>query len=329
MRVGSGKQTRLGKAFEYACVYALYSRYKDSQKVIVEDTPQLRTAKRHFEESKEEQTKFSAAASAAVRVINCLEPRLQFPNGDGPLYLGVQPDSAGEKGDVRDVLCIRKGTWEIGFSCKHNHRAVKHSRLSDTIDFGKDWFGYPCSDIYFSEVEPKFTELRQIRDESRVVGTLAMWNSMSNKAEDYYEPILRSFKDELTRLSKQHDDVPEKLIRYLIGENDFYKVIADDTHRITWVEAFNVNGTLNALSGRHRPIATIPRLKVPTRFLDIEFKRDQGKLSKNTIVVTCDNGWQISMRIHNASSKIEPSLKFDVELISRPNSLFSQDEPWH
>ena len=34
------------------------------------------------------------------------------------------------------------------------------------------------------------------------------------------------------------------------------------------------------------------------------------------------------MRIHSASSKIEPSLKFDVQLISFPTSVHVQVEPW-
>ena len=46
------------------------------------------------------------------------------------------------------------------------------------------------------------------------------------------------------------------------------------------------------------------------------------------IEVVCDEGWQISMRIHNASSRVEPSLKFDVQLISFPSSVYAQVEPW-
>lgn len=37
----SGSQTKLGKAFEYACVIALYDKYRDTQDVIVEDTARL------------------------------------------------------------------------------------------------------------------------------------------------------------------------------------------------------------------------------------------------------------------------------------------------
>lgn len=34
------------------------------------------------------------------------------------------------------------------------------------------------------------------------------------------------------------------------------------------------------------------------------------------------------MRIHSASSRVEPSLKFDVNLISLPSSVHTQIEPW-
>lgn len=65
-----------------------------------------------------------------MRIIKRLEPQLTEPNGNEPLFLSLQADAEGIKGDVRDVLCIRKKNgWEIGLSCKHNHHAVKHSRL--------------------------------------------------------------------------------------------------------------------------------------------------------------------------------------------------------
>ncbi|MGN1195752.1 MAG: HaeIII family restriction endonuclease [Acutalibacteraceae bacterium] len=44
--------------------------------------------------------------------------------------------------------------------------------------------------------------------------------------------------------------------------------------------------------------------------------------------IACDEGWSLTMRIHNASSKIEPSLKFDVQLASFPSSIHAQVEPW-
>ena len=50
--------------------------------------------------------------------------------------------------------------------------------------------------------------------------------------------------------------------------------------------------------------------------------------SNNTVEIVCDEGWALTMRIHNASSKVEPSLKFDVQLVSLPNSIHAQVEPW-
>jgi hypothetical protein len=237
--------------------------------------------------------------------------------------LSIQADSQGQIGDVRDVLCIRnQNDWEIGLSCKHNHRAVKHSRLSATINFGTEWFGILCSPEYFNTVTPIFNELRIIRENSDAT---AKWSDVDRKNERFYIPVLNAFMDELRRLDEANPlTIPEKLIRYLIGRNDFYKVITNDRKRTTLVEAINIEGTLNRPSEGRRSIVNVSRLRLPTRFYNIDFKAN----SETTIVVVCDEGWTISMRIHNASSRIEPSLKFDVNLISLPNTIHSQVEPW-
>jgi hypothetical protein len=263
------------------------------------------------------------AANAATRVVVRLEPQLEHPNRNIPLFLSLQADSQGQLGDVRDVLCIRKqNEWEIGLSCKHNHRAVKHSRLSATIDFGSDWFGIPASQEYFKTVTPIFDELRTIREKSSAT---ALWSDIDDKADKYYAPVLRAFMEELCRLDAANPlTVPEKLIRYLIGKNDFYKVITDSSRKTTRVEAINIAGTLNRPSGGKQSIVNIARLKLPTRFYNVDFKTN----SNTTIAVVCDEGWTVSMRIHNASSRVEPSLKFDVNLVSLPNTIHAQVEPW-
>lgn len=325
--MANGIQTANGKAFEYACVLGLYNELSAIQKIEIVDSPQLKTASSLYESMEEKmQATLDKAANAAARVIRRLEPQLWEANGNEPLYLSIQPDSAGIAGDVRDVLCLRKQNgWQIGFSCKHNHHAVKHSRLSDTIDFGKDWLGIPCSTNYFNKVVPLFSKLRKYRDDSKKDGKPILWNEIDNKADNYYRPILQAFMDELSKIdSENKGKVPEALIRYLLGRYDFYKVITDDRNRTTRVEAINIAGTLNANSGKEKPITKVPMLKMPTQFYHIGFKPE----SDNTIEVVCDEGWQISMRIHNASSKVEPSLKFDVQLVSFPSSLFTQTEPW-
>ncbi len=323
----AGIQTKYGKAFEYACVISLKTDLSGHQKVEVEESAAMNSAKADYE-SVDETMKgdLIKAADASVRVIKRLEPQLWNSEGNEPLFIAIQSDSAGIKGDVRDVLCIRKQNgWEVGLSCKHNHHAVKHSRLSATIDFGKDWLEVPCSAEYFSKVVPLFSELGQMRDDSKANGKPMLWESIDDKAERYYIPLLKAFMTELVRIDKESDkNIPEALIKYLLGRNDFYKVITDDKNKTTRVEAINISGTLNAESGKNKSITKIPLLKMPSKFYHIDFKEN----SDNTVEVVCDEGWQISMRIHNASSKVEPSLKFDVQLVSFPSSVYTQTEPW-
>lgn len=324
-------QTSNGKAFEYACLKAIYDTLSPTLDMSIDDSPQYRTAKSFYDNLPlDEQKKYNKSAMAAIRVIVRLEPQLQHNNIDLPLYLSIQTDANGIAGDVRDVLCIRRqNNWQVGLSCKHNHHAVKHSRLSSTIDFGQDWFGFPCSEEYFSAVTPLFSQLEHLRDESKASGSPALWSSVENKAQMYYIPILDAFLAELNRLATAHPDVPSRLIHYLLGRYDFYKVITDDARKTTRIEAINIAGTLNRPFHEMRSIVNISPLSLPTRFYHTGFKqKPDGSFSDNTIEVVCDNGWAISMRIHNASSKIEPSLKFDVNLISLPSSVHAQVEPW-
>ncbi|MEE0273575.1 MAG: HaeIII family restriction endonuclease [Coprococcus eutactus] len=50
--------------------------------------------------------------------------------------------------------------------------------------------------------------------------------------------------------------------------------------------------------------------------------------STNAVEMFLDNGWQLSFRIHNASTKVEPSLKFDVQFIGMPTSLLNIECKW-
>ena len=153
---------------------------------------------------------------------------------------------------------------------------------------------------------------------------LPLWNDIDNKAERYYIPVLKAFLKELRRLADQHPDVPRKLVEYMLGRHDFYKVIADDRHKTTRVEAINIAGTLNCPANGHRSIVDVARLKLPTRFYHMDFVSGFD----NKIEIVCDEGWAMTMRIHNASSKVEASLKFDVQLESLPKSVHAQVEPW-
>lgn len=314
-------QTKLGKAFEYACLQSLQSHLIDNQIVKLEENTSLSVTRSFYESADAKmKKKMNLGADAAVKVILRLEPQLENSSTNIPLILSVQEDAKGIVGDVRDVLCVRKqNEWEIGISCKHNHSAIKHSRLSSLIDFGKQWFDIPCSKQYFERIDQLFDELKEMKKNNM------LWRDVVNKDKRFYIPLLNAFMEELKRLDVNNPRiVPERMLHYLLGRKDFYKVITLDTKRLTQVQAFNIYGTLNRNSGSIRPQTKIQQLNMPTKFYDIDFKMN----SSNTINITCDGGWAISMRIHSASSKVEPSLKFDIGLIGVPATLYKHYESW-
>jgi len=317
-----GNQVMHGKAFEYACLNEIYNFLNIDQSVSVIKDSSYYNAKNFFETlDSSTRLRMELAAKAAIRVLIRLEPLLNNSLGNTPLYLQIQEDAQGKKGDVRDILAIRRqNNWEIGISAKNNHSAVKHSRLSGTIDFGKEWLGLKCSKEYFDEIKPLFDKLNDFRQQG------LKWSELPDKEGDYYIPILEAFKEELKRLSKQSvkPSIPSRLLSYLLGRNDFYKVIAHYEIETTEIQAFSLYGTLNRPAGNIQPEAHLPIVKLPNNFYNIQFKPD----SNNTVLIICDEGWQISARIHNAKTEIEPSLKFDIQLIGVPTTLQRYHEPW-
>ncbi len=144
-----------------------------------------------------------------------------------------------------------------------------------------------------------------------------LWRSLGDYHTSVYIPILNSFKKELIFLDSENPGVvAKKLVEYLLGKKDFYKIIK--SNKKVEIQAYNLHGTLNQPFKKIKPKAKIQKLKLPNKIIDISFQEG----SKTTLNVTLNEGWQISFRIHNASSRIEPSLKFDINLISTPNSLF-------
>ncbi len=311
-------QTKNGKAFEYALLKEFLERLKTITVVtIVENAPYLTALKCYLSFNEKEQGHYSLVASFAVNFLLDIEPRLSngISNKD-LLQLEIVSDKVGQSGDVRDVLAIRSlQKWEIGISAKNNHRAIKHSRLSNDIDFGQKWLGISCSNTYFQDVKPIFDNLEKLRKTSRAT---TKWDTLGDYHTSIYVPILDAFRKELLRLDKENPGVVAKrLTEYLIGNQDFYKVIKGN--KKVEIQAYNLHGTLNLSYESIKPKAKVPRLKFPNRLIEIVFQEN----SKTTLLVTLNEGWQISFRIHNASSRIEPSLKFDINLVSAPHTLFT------
>lgn len=312
------KQTTNGKAFEYALLNEFSERLKQVTQVTVIKNDIFNNALNCFETfSQKEKDAYSLNASFAVNFLLDIEPRLSnHINQDDILELEIVADKVGQSGDVRDVLAIRSSQqWEIGISAKNNHRAVKHSRLSNDINFGEKWIGISASTNYFATIQPIFDNLSELRTSSKAT---MKWQSLGDYHSSVYVPILNAFKDELIKLDRENPGVvASRLVEYLIGNQDFYKVIKGKNK--VEIQAYNLHGTLNLPFENIKPKAKIQRLKLPNRLIEVVYQDN----SQTTLLVTLNEGWQISFRIHNASSRIEPSLKFDINLVSAPHSLFS------
>ena len=315
----SSKCNDQGRAYEYITLLTLHSEISKIRRAEIVKNNSLEAARNAWDNmSKSMQSLMSMSAHSFVPDIFDLEPLILEDDGD-VVELLIQKDKSGEDGDVRDILIARSGIkWEIGLSMKHNHFAVKHSRLSHLIDFGEKWYGVPCSESYWQSVMPIFDYLQEQKRKGKA------WFELSDKSERVYVPLLKAFMQELRLTYGNHKELPQKMVEYLLGEFDFYKVVSIDNQRMTQINTFNLHGTLNKNGKRNKAKATIPRVLLPTRIVSLDFKPG----SDNTIELYLDGGWQFSFRIHNASTMVESSLKFDIQIIGMPTTIVTINCRW-
>jgi len=312
------QQTKQGKSFEYACLKSIECRASSFQKVIIGKSKAFEKAKEYYERMPANKRQYlDEAADAATNFLFRYEPMLS-KRTLSPLYITIQEDKKGQEGDVRDVVCYKEDeSWQIGLSCKHNHDAAKHSRLSRSIDFGEIWFDSPCSSNYFDEINPIFDELDEYKEKG------ALWEDIDEKESSIYSPLLDAFLKEMKHLNDTNPAIAEKLVRYMIGKNDFYKIVSVEKNRCTEIIPYNLTGTMNQPAGGNKPTSRFEKIVYPTRIVFME-KKDNNKAT-----IVCDNGWSFSLRIHNASKAVELSLKFDVRVISNPASAGKIIIPWN
>lgn len=315
----SKKSNDQGRAYEYACIQSLREEISKIRPCVIIENSSLETAKRAWETlSDDDKNIYHLSSRAAVTQIFILEPRITEGEKD-PIELLIQTDANGESGDVRDILIIRQAiTWEIGLSLKHNYFAVKHSRLSSVLDFAKSWFGYPCTKEYWESIKPIFNYLAAEKAQNK------KFSDLQNKEDDVYIPILNAFLQEIKRQYELHPDVPCKMVEYLLGKYDFYKIISIDREEMTKIESFNLHGTLNKSFNGKKSVIRVPVVSLPKRIVHMEFAPD----SKTTVYIYMDGGWQFSFRIHNAATKVETSLKFDIQIVGMPTAILTINCLW-
>lgn len=309
----SDKSNHQGRAYEYAWCLALEQKLSVFKKVIVDKQNGFNACYRAYESlEKSLQERYLESAKQGVLLLLDCEPLLSevIGSSQNEITPSLQKDKLGEIGDIRDIL-IYFDRFCIGLSIKHNHDAVKHSRLSKDLDFGKKWLGVGVSQNYKDTIKPLFERLENAKKEGM------LWRDFPNKEQEIYAPLLQAFRKEVLRIDEnKKNKVPQKIVEYLLGKYDFYKAILLEREQKTKLEAYHFNNTLNR-SLKNKPKRIIPLSKLPTRMIYFDFKPK----SFNTLELVLNEGWSFSLRIHNASSRVEPSLKFDIKLLSKPVSV--------
>ncbi len=320
-------QTLHGSAFEYA-ICSMIKRsingwlanngMRESDIRIIRDDRYSAVESSFNEIEDDYKEKMIKAAEAGLKHIAPLEPHLWHGTEENPIEVQVNIN-AGGSGDVRDILMfnIRNSDgspWEIGLSCKWNHKALKSPRIAKDIDFGREWLNHPCSQAYWEEIHPIMNELEAVEG--------SRWSDFPNKSIRVYRPLLNAFQKELLRLSNTYNDVPRNLVEYMVGRFDFYKIIGLKDRRRTDIQAFNLHSTLNRKDSLSRPRNTIESQNggMPTRIISI----DQYRRTNTTINIILDEGWQFRLRLHSADTFVKTSVKFDINFEGSPFAFFTE-----
>lgn len=283
-------QTDSGKAWEYG----LARKFADLLHVPFPINNPSKCGQKAYESlSDEGQHHADLAAGEAAEFLLAHDDRLLKK----PQSIRMQSDMRGAQGDVRDII-IATETDEIGLSAKHRHTDLKHPRVSSTIDWPYLWTGESATQEYWRDVRPLFRSLE--------VSDVEKWRDLPDKDGDYYMPFLHAFKNELGRqYERKGAPIATHFMRYMIGRYDFYKVVKENGN--VSLTAFNI----------HNSLGWGKRVPLPTEIRHVDMKPG----STNTILVQFNHGWELSMRIHNADSRLTTSLKFAVGLEGQPPRL--------
>lgn len=289
-----------GKSFEWAIARSL----SELLEIPIDLDDSAIVAESKFNEASPElQSRHMKAADIAI--LHILSKESASLAKGNPRSVSISSDREGQTGDVRDVVVKGDGDL-LGISCKNNHRAFKHSRLSQSIDFAKKWgiSEIGVSEEYRQDIAPVFDHLKELREESHAT---AEWRNIKNKQAEVYEPILSAFEKELRLVTTATRNSESKICRafidYIVGNHDFYKVICEKG--MVEILGFNFHGTLS-----------VQKSKYPTEIHSIE--RDTKK--RSTSVLRFQEGHTFGFRLHSASTLVEPSLKFDIQALSLPSS---------
>ena len=297
----NNSENEVGRAFEYVIVEEL-SRVIGEKKILLELTERAKLSntrdKTHLS-NLDNSLKENLKKGAKVFIDWVVQQG--WLNGKSSVSLDRLPDAAGVEGDPTDIRLTLKDNHENSeirnISIKHHHSALKHPRL------------------------PRLPDQCGIKDKN-----------LKKEFNDDMDKIWNEFLIKAKKLNPQATDfseLKEKDVEF-INEN-IYKPLLNRVCEFLNEEANNPENTkafFSFLTGRFNfyTIKNEDDKVLIKYFLDIKqpksFEIVYPYNSITTFLMRFDNGWDLSLRLHTASSsfikngKLNQSTKLDVHCIN-------------
>ncbi len=307
----SGSEEQSGTAFEYALAMSLQ---ESTSATIVTGKALERTQEKYRQMAPGKRTQLTRCADRAAAYLITADKRLAS-NADMSIEFNSSRNAQVHH-DVRDII-VNSGQFSIGISCKVNNLDLRHSRLSGSVDFVKEWGlrNTGASPAYWQGITPIFHRLSQMRSQGLRWDEVYPGDSKQRnmkKLDGVVAPVLDAWEREIVRLIASDSSLAPKLTRYLLGSKSYWKVIArvpqmESRSSSVYVQRFNLEGDMPGRS-----------LCAPSKVIGCAIK--VGSPSRERLVI-CDNDFTFGFRLHTAESDVVPSLKFAVKGRRLPEEL--------
>lgn len=273
---------RNGRALEYKVVDFLMSQ--NSMFKVTLKPQALRDQERDIVNYQDIPEGLKESYSQCAKVVhNWLEKKIK---GRDLVIDKLTDDEAKKKGDVTDIR-IFSGEEIINLSIKHGHGALKHQRPPTTAQRcgcakgSKEDIGFRKG---YKVIIDNFLTLSK-----KLAPTARKFNDLLCLDKEFifdhlYLPICKYVTKTINELCVGKERT-QALFSFLVGTTSFYKIIDHDDK--VCILDFNSIGL---------PDKVIARME-----------------GKSYIYLDFSNGWELSLRLHTASSKLGNSLKFDTQ----------------
>ena len=275
-------QTKSGAAWEYALAGALAGVTESKL------TSEWDAASAAFEAlPRKDRYCHDAAALPAAKRLRRLDTRLRNVHA-----VGRPASTKGRGGDPTDIRIVTT-TGDVNVSAKKGNADIKHPRLSGSNDWGALWGGgCACTDRYWKDVRAAFEHLDDHAGQK--------WSDLGNLKTCVYLGVICAFEDEFRRLAEEHG---ARFVRafwsFLVGVEDYW--------RVSWY------------GDKVEILATNPGGGLPGQPWDRPAALDSiVRTGANTLRIQLGL-WAFKLRLHSASTKVETSLKFAVQIAGLPD----------